>query len=588
MLFRSYQRENLPGDVVAGIIVAIMLVPQGMAYALLAGLPPQVGLYASIVPLMIYGLLGSSRALSVGPTAMVSLLVASGLAHYADGDTSQYIALSLILALEIGIIQLLMGLFRVGFLVNFLSHPVLSGFTSAAALIIGFSQLKHITGLSIPRSEQIIEIAIFAGESLSQIDVTTLVLSLASLAILLFFKYGMPAIARRFPPAFEIPLTKTGPLLVVMLGTILAAILQPDMAIVGEVPRGLPYLTMPALDLELWQEMLPIALTISVLGYMESISVAKSLASRKRQKINANQELLALGAANVGSAFTGGYPVTGGFSRSLVNYSAGSNSGLASIITAVLVGLTVLVLTPLFYYLPNAILATIIIVAVAGLIDLKTVRHTWQYSKVDFASLLITFVAVLGMGIESGIIVGVVSSLVLHIWRTSRPHIAIVGRVGSSEHFRNVKRHSVTTYPHIVSIRVDESLYFPNAQYLQNFILEEVADHEEVACLVLVCSAVNYIDVSALDMLEHLREDLKRIGVELYLAEVKGPVFDRLQRVGFVDELGEDHIFLSLHQAMEQLTWRLAERVSDGTAMPPVYRDSVQGDTEIPAEVAIP
>lgn len=585
MLFRPYHREDLPRDIIAGTIVAILLVPQGMAYALLAGLPPQVGLYASIVPLMIYGLLGSSRALSVGPTAMVSLLVASGLAGYAEGETSLYVALSLILALEIGVIQLLMGLVRVGFLVSFLSHPVLSGFTSAAAIIIAFSQIKHITGLPIARSEHIYDIATGAVARLAQTDLPTLVMSLASIAILLFFKYRMPIIAKRLSPAFEIPLTKTGPLLVVVLGTLLAAVLQPEMAIVGEVPRGLPPLTMPEMDLELWREMLPIALTISVLGYMESISVAKSLASRQRQKINANQELLAIGAANVGAAFTGGYPVTGGFSRSLVNYAAGAESGLASIITAVLVGLTVLVLTPLFFYLPNAVLATIIIVAVAGLIDLKTVKHAWQYSKADFASLAITFFVVLSIGIESGIIVGVVSSLVLYIWRTSRPHIAIVGRVDSTEHFRNVKRHRVTTHPRIVAIRVDESLYFPNAQYLQNFILEEVADHEEVACVVLVCSAVNYIDVSALDMLEHLQEDLQRIGVELYLAEVKGPVFDRLTYIGFVDELGEDHIFLSLHQAMTELTRRLQQRIDEAGTVDGEY--SMLPVAEMDSEIAM-
>lgn len=542
-------------DLIAGLIVAIMLVPQGMAYALLAGLPPQVGLYASITPLVIYGLLGSSRALSVGPTAVVSLFVASGVSQFAASGSENYLALTLILALQIGIIQILLGVIRAGFLVNFLSHSVLSGFTSAAALIIGISQIKHITGLTIPRSDRIDHTLGYTLENLRQLDVTTVLLSIGSMLVLLFFKYRVSTLLNKWPlsPILQTSLSKIGPLVVVAAGTLLAALMKLNIAQVGDVPDGLPPLTTPRFDTGLWLQMLPTAITISIIGYMESISVAKSLASRRREKIRANQELLALGAANIGAAFTGAYPVTGGFSRSVVNFEAGARSGLASIVTAVLVAMTLLLFTPLFIHLPNAVLATIIIIAVTGLFDIKTLRHTWHYSKIDAISLLSTFFAVLGFGIEIGLVIGVATSLLLYVWRTSRPHIAVVGRIGNSEHFRNVKRHPVKTYTNVLAIRVDESLYFPNVQYLETFIQEQVADCETLHFVVLVCSAINYIDTSALEMLERLRHDLSQSGVDLYLAEVKGPVFDRLAKIGFVDQIGQDHIFLSLHQAMETL-----------------------------------
>jgi SulP family sulfate permease len=299
--------------------------------------------------------------------------------------------------------------------------------------------------------------------------------------------------------------------------------------------------------------LLPTALAISFVGYMESVSVAKSLASKRRQKIDANQELVALGAANLGAAFTGGYPVTGGFSRSVVNFSAGANTGLASIITAALIALTVIFLTPLFYYLPRAVLAAIIVVAVFGLIDLATLRHVWRYSKADGLSLVLTFLAVLALGVEIGILVGVAVSLLLYLWRTSKPHMAVVGRVGESEHFRNVLRHQVQTCPHVVAVRVDESLYFANTKYLEDSLLSMVADRPEVRHLLLICSAVNFVDASALETLEGLVHELSDAGVELWLSEVKGPVMDRLQAIGFVDELGANHVFLSTHDAMRAL-----------------------------------
>lgn len=554
-----YQRRDLIGDVLAGIIVAVMLVPQGMAYALLAGLPPQVGLYASILPLILYALLGTSRALAVGPVAMVSLLVATGVGQFAQPGSTDYLALALTLALLVGIIQMMMGLVRLGFLVNFLSHAVISGFTSAAALIIGFSQLKHLLGIKIPQTESFIELLRAIALHLRETNLATLTLGAIGIGILVFFNKALGSILRRrgIAESLIVPLTRSGPLLIVVVSTVLVATLGlhqlAGVKIVGEIPAGLPPLTLPTFNETRWQQLFPTALTISFVGFMESIAVAQSLASKRRQKIDANQELIGLGAANLGAAFTGGYPVTGGFSRSVVNFSAGANTGLASIITALLITLTVLFLTPLFYFLPQTILAAIILVAVSGLFDLKTPQVIWRYNKADAASLIITFAAVLLVGIETGIVIGVLASLVLYLWRTSRPHIAVVGRLGESEHFRNVLRYPVKTYPHVMAIRVDESLYFANTKYLETFLRKAIADHPEVQDLVFICSAINFIDANALETLENLIEEFREAGIITYLTEVKGPVMDRLKKVGFVDKIGSDRIFLSTHQAMVSL-----------------------------------
>lgn len=556
-----YRREDLVGDVMAGIIVTIMLVPQGMAYALLAGLPPQVGLYASILPLFIYGLLGTSRTLAVGPVAIVSLLVASGLTPLAAPGSSLYVQLALTLALLVGIIQAIMGLVRSGFLVNFLSHPVISGFTSAAAIVIGLSQLKHLLGLSMP-GEQVHEVLLSTAQNISASNPATVTIGLGSIAVMLYFKHLLGPQLKRWglPHGWIIPVTRSAPLIVVAGGTLTVWAFNlaetAGVAIVGNVPAGLPGLTLPILDLSLWQVLLPTALAISFVGYMESISVAKSLASKRRQKVDANQELVALGAANLAATFSGGYPVTGGFSRSVVNFAAGANTGLASIITAGLIALTVIFLTPLFYLLPKAVLAAIILVAVFGLIDVTTFRHVWRYNRADAAALVITFLAVLTVGVETGIGVGVVATILLFLWRTSRPHVAIVGRVGNSETYRNVLRHRVKTCPHVVAIRVDESLYFANTKFLEDTVLSTIADQPEVKHLVLIGIAVNFIDASALETLEALVQELRQAGVEFHLAEIKGPVMDRLNAIGFVDKIGADHVHLSTHDAMTALNCR--------------------------------
>lgn len=354
--------------------------------------------------------------------------------------------------------------------------------------------------------------------------------------------------------SWRMPLIKSAPLVVIVLGTTLIWWLRLDqqagVKVVGIVPAGLPSLTWPLFEAAAWQALLPTALIISLVGYMESISVAKSLASRRRQKINANQELIALGAANLAAAFTGGYPVNGGFSRSVVNFNAGANTGLASIITASLMTLTVLLLTPLFYYLPQAVLAAIIMVSVFSLINLAALKYVWRYNKADALALLITFGTVLALGVEVGIISGVITTILLFLWRTSRPHVAIVGRLGESETYRNILRHPVKTCPQVVAMRVDESLYFANTKFLEECVLGLIAERPEVKHLVLIGIAVNFIDASALETLELLVEELRAAGVEFHLADIKGPVMDRLKAVGFVDRIGRDHIHLSTHEAM--------------------------------------
>ncbi len=532
-----------------------MLVPQGMAYALLAGLPPQVGLYASILPLLIYGLLGTSRVLAVGPVAIVSIMVAGAVGAVAEPGTAVYLQTALTLALLVGLIQAIMGFFRLGFVVNFLSHPVLAGFTSAAAIVIGFSQVKHLLGLSMP-SLDFIHTVSYTGTHLTETNSITLVIGLSGILILFYFKYALGNQLKRLGVSsnIRIPLTKSGPLVIVVLGTLAVfAFHLNDTAgvkVVGQVPAGLPPLTLPSFNPTLWQSLLPTALAISFVGFMESISVAKSLASKKRQKVESDQELVALGIANLGAAFTGGYPVTGGFSRSVVNYEAGANTGLASIITAVLMALAVIFLTPLFYYLPQALLAAIILVAVVGLIDIKTFRHVWAYNKADGVSMIITFFAVLIMGIETGILVGVAATILLFVWRSSRPHVAVVGRMGDSQVYRNVLRHDVETCPHVVAIRVDESLFFANTKYLEDTILEKIADNPAVDHLVLIATAVNFIDASALETLETLQTELRDAGVDLHLAGIKGPVMDRLKQIGFVDHFGQEYIHFRTHDAM--------------------------------------
>lgn len=546
---RRYRRSDLPADLVAGTVVAIMLVPQSMAYALLAGLPVQVGLYASMLPVAIYALLGTSRSLAVGPVAIVSLLVATGLAPLAAPGTPEYLGLALTLAAMVGLLQLGLGLARAGFLVNFLSHAVVSGFTSAAALVIAASQLRHL--IAFPGADNA---SSTAGPGwFSGVDDPTLAIGAGALLVVLLSRRGIGTVARRFgmSDAWRVPLERSGPLIAIALG--IAAVVGLDLdsvAVVGEIPRELPRPSWPTLDLSALQALLPVALAITFVGFIESYAVAIALAARQRETVEANRELVALGLANWGSALSGGYPVTGGLSRSMVNAAAGATSGMASLVTAGLVAFTLAFLTPLLFHLPKAVLAAIIVAAVAGLVDIAALPRLWRYSRADGLAWIGTFSVVLAVGVERGILTGAVIAVGLHLWHTSRPHLAIVGRVGTSEHFRNIERHQVQTWPDLLIVRIDESLYFANAAFLESKLLAMVAARPGVRHLVLIASAVNFIDGSALETLDRLRAELVEAGATLHLAEVKGPVMDRLEGTRFLDRLAPGRVFLSAHKAV--------------------------------------
>lgn len=566
---QTYRREQLVGDLIAGLIVAVMLVPQAMAYATLAGLPPQVGLYASIVPLILYALFGASNSLAVGPVAMVSLLVFTGVSAIATPGSGEFIALCLTLALMVGALQIAMAAFRLGFLVNFISHPVLVGFTSAAAIVIGFSQVKHLIGVSVDSGEQPWQQIGNTLSSLGNANATTLLVGLLSCVLLLAFAYGVePALKNLGVKAIVAStVSKVGPLIAVVVATIVvfSGKLHQSHAvtIVGEIPSGLPGITIPDLSGAAIRALLPLAFVITLVGYMESISVAKALASRKREKVDANCELFALGMADVGAAFTGGFPVTGGFSRSMVNDSSGVRTPMGSIFTAICVAVSVLFLTPLFYYIPNTVLAAIIIVAVAPLVDFAAPIKLWRYSRSDAIALLVTFAAVLGTGIETGILIGVATTIVLLMWKMSRPHVAEVGRVGHTEHFRNVNRHEVRLTEGVLAFRIDESLNFANAPFLYSYVMEQIADRPDIKSVLLISSGVNDIDATGLEVLETVHRELGANGIGFYMSDVKGPVTDRFKLVGYDDEFLSEHIFLSADEAIRKLSdSKSAESVS--------------------------
>lgn len=553
---RGYGRETLGNDLFAALIVTLMLIPQSLAYAMLAGLPPQAGLYASIAPLVAYAAFGTSRTLSVGPVAVVSLMTAAAIGDIAASGTAGYVEAALVLALLSGLVLLGMAAMRLGFLATFLSHPVISGFITASALLIAASQLKHILGVGL-EGDTLVELVPALAEALPAANLPTLLIGVLATVFLFWVRKGFKPLLLRI----GVPLraadfaTKAGPVVAIIATTLAVAawdLSAQGVRIVGVVPAGLPPLSMPQFNPALWTQLLPVAALISLVGFVESISVSQTLAAKRRERVDANQELVGLGSANIAAALTGGYPVTGGFARSVVNFDAGARTQLAGVFTAAGIALVALLFTPLFHNLPQAALAATIIVAVLSLVDLETVRHTWRYSRSDFSAMAVTILVVLGVGVEAGIVAGVALSILLYLWRTSRPHIAIVGQVPGTEHFRNVDRHAVLTSPHVLSVRVDESLYFANARYLEDRLYDEVARRPEIRHVVLVCPAVNYIDASALDSLEVVNARLHEAGVAFHLSEVKGPVLDRLQRSHLLDHL-TGGVFLSQHQAMAAL-----------------------------------
>ncbi len=542
---RRYRRADLPADLVAGLTVAVMLVPQGMAYALLAGMPPVAGLYASTVPLVAYALVGSSRALAVGPVAIMSLLTLAGVGALAEPGSAEFIGLAGLLALMVGVLQLALGLLRGGVIVAFLSHAVVSGFTSAAAIVIGLSQLRHLVGVPLEAGRplgQVVEALTRIGEA----HLPTLALGLGAIALLLAGRHLHP----RFPT----------PLVVVVLATLLVGwfgLGEHGVRTVGAVPAGLPLPRLPEAPLAAVLDLLPTALTIAFVGFMESVAVARSLAAKDGERIDADRELAGLGLANLAAGVLAAFPVTGGFSRSAINHQAGARSGLASVVTALLVALTLLALTPLFAQLPQAALAALVMVAVAGLIDTHEPAHLWRVRRSDALTLGVTFAATLLIGVEPGIVIGVGFSLAVFVWRSAFPHVAVMGRLDQLGVWRNLSRYpEARPAPHLVVLRPDASLYFANATYLRDVVERALAEREEVRGLVLDLSAVNDVDAVGLGSLERLLAELDQRGLEVHLAGMKGPVRDVAARAGWQERHAErafhpgiDHAVLAAEAA---------------------------------------
>ena len=552
-----YSRAALGRDMVAAVIVTIMLIPQSLAYALLAGLPPEVGLYASILPLVGYAIFGSSTSLAVGPVAVVSLMTAAAVGRLTAQGSADYASAAVVLALLSGGILTLMGLFRLGFVANFLSHPVISGFITASGVIIATSQLGGLLGIS-SEGHALPELLASLWENMGSFNPYTGVVGLSSLLILAWVRIDMKRrlVLWGLGTGVATFLVRAAPVVVVIASIGASAALDlggKGVALVGAVPRGIPLLSVPAVSFDLVQALLGPAFIISIVGFVESISVAQTLAAKKRERIDPDQELVGLGAANIAAGLGSGYPVTGGFARSVVNHDAGAATPAAGIFTAGGIAIATLALTPFLALLPKATLAATIVIAVLALVDLTILKKTLTYSKADFAAVATTLAMTLLLGVEMGISLGVAASILIFLYRTSKPHTAVVGRVPGTEHFRNVLRHSVETDASIISLRVDESLYFANARFLEDMVLEKVAASPETRHVILMCPAVNAIDMSALESLESINHRLADMGIAFHLTEVKGPVMDRLKRSDFLEHL-TGQVFLSQHDALTALS----------------------------------
>lgn len=538
---RSYKKQDLRGDLSAGITVAIMLIPQGMAYAVLAGLPPVYGLYASIVPIIIYAIFGTSRQLGYGPVALISLLVLAGVSQYAEPGSERFIQLAILTAFGVGVAQLLMGLFRAGFLVNFLSHPVLSGFISAAAIIIGVSQLGNLLGLQFARGSAVHEIIWEVITRAPEISIITAVIGIGSVVLIKVLKQWKPV----FPSA----------LTVVFIGTLAAWLFNLDqqgLRIVGDIPSGLPGFEAVAVSVSDLGLLWPIIVAIAFISFMESVAIAKVIATKHGYKIDANQELVALGSANLIGSFFQAYPTTGGFSRTAVNEQAGAKTTVASVFSALIVAATVIFLTPLFYYLPMAVLAAIIIAAIASLFDLKEIKFLWRTDRKDFSLLALTFIVTLFVGIEEGIVVGVLISLVMVIYSSTKPHSAVLGRLGDTDTFRNINRYGEAKVDDDILIyRFDSSLYFANVKYFTESLGERIDEKgEQLKLIILDASAINNIDSTGIHTIQELIKDLKQRRIELYIAGAIGPVRDKLKRCGITETMGEQNFFFDAGDAI--------------------------------------
>ncbi|MAI41822.1 MAG: SulP family inorganic anion transporter [Candidatus Azotimanducaceae bacterium] len=552
----GYSSDTFRADFVAGVVVLFITVPQVIAYAFLAGLPPEAGLYAALGSLIIYSLAGSSRTLAVGPTAIIAMMTLEVASSFAAPGSGDYISVTIKLGFITGILLLLLRLLNFGNVISFLSHAVVTGFITAAAILIVASQLPPLLGLSTSSDTRLI--GVFSHLGTHTANIAALVISLLAFLILIFCRLRLESylLRLRFSKSWASALTKTAPMYIVILGIIVTSLFNLNgtygLPIVGPVPSGLPSVSLVSLSLAEFRDLLPSALLIAMVIFMESISIGTAMASKRREKILPNQELVGLGLANIGASSFGGFPVAGSFSRTVVNFASGARTPMASIVTAVFLVLAICFFSSMFYFLPKAILSAIIVISALQLIDFSALRKIFIFNSSDAVTFCFTFLAVLIVGVESGIIIGVVISFVLLIRSSSRPHIAVVGRVGGSEHFRNVLRHQVATSSSLLAVRIDESLYFVNARYIETFFLNELADRPDVQNLLMIFTATNFIDTSGLEMIEALSENLEEIGVTLHLAEVKGPVMDKLRETDFYRRM-KGEVFFTTDEAFQKL-----------------------------------
>ena len=553
----NYNSSLAYSDLIAALIVTLMLIPQSLAYALLAGLPPEVGLYSSILPLIFYALFGTSSTLAVGPVAIVSLMTGAAIFSLSTESIYSPVQIAITLSFLSGLILIVMSFLKMGFVANFLSRSVIDGFIMASAILIAISQLKHIFAIDV-QGHNLVEIGASLYTNIENYHLPTLLLGLLVIASLFFARTGLVYILKQLNVGNEKSLfiTKVFPAIMIV-GTILlmeqTAVGQMAISTVGFIPNGLPELGLPGFDRELFSTLLFPAALISIIGYVESISVARTFAKKSKDSIEPDNELMGLGAANIGSSISGGMPVTGGFSRSVVNLNAGAKTSLSGVMAAIFIALLTTGLMSLLEHLPKATLAATIIVAVLGLIDFKKLKDTWLFSKYDFALTVITIIITLLAGVEIGISTGIILSISLHLYHTSKPHMAVVGLVPGTEHFRNVLRHQVQTIPEIIGIRIDESLYFANSSFFEKEIVQLVKQSSKIRHCILQFSSVSDVDASALESLESINAKLKDMDVTLHLSEVKGPVMDKLSKTQLIKELtGKTH--LSHFQAVKLLS----------------------------------
>ncbi|MDT8860815.1 sulfate permease [Alkalihalobacillus sp. MEB130] len=540
-VFTYYNQQLFTRDLLAGITLFVMLIPQGMAYAMLAGLPPVMGLYAATIPLFIYALFASSKHLSIGPVAITSLLVFSGVSILAEPGSEEFISFALLLAVMVGAIQLLLGVSKLGFIVKFIPHSVMNGYTSAAAIVIGLSQIKHVLGINLGNHLQVHYIFIGVIEKVMEINLTTVLIGITSIILLIVLKKMAP----RVP----------GALLVVVLSILFVFLFNLEkngVQIVGNVPQGFPQLVVPTFTVETVQLLIPMALTIALLGFMESLAIGKAIAKKEKYKINPNKELKALGLSNMIGACFQSFPVNGSFSRTAVNHQSGGATQMTSVITGVFIIITLLFFTSFFYYLPNAVLASIILVAVYKLIDIKEMKHLFEVKPFEGWVWVITFIVTLFVGIQWGIIIGAIFTLVLLLNRSSKPSIVEMGYVKREKTFRNIKRYKdAVTSEDAVILRIDSNLHFANISYVEEKVKEVLKDKKGTKWLILDMSGVNDVDTISVDMLEEMIDFYQGKGITTLFASMKGSIRDTVTKVNWDQKYKGQKNHLPLEQLLK-------------------------------------